>query len=152
MDSAFDLGAAFAGRLALGDPDHVPAGIYARQALQSLGWWQQVEDRLAPAPDVRIALTYVARGECALGVTFATDAAAASDQVEVVGRFDPSTHEPIVYPAAVVRGHARPEVLALLAYLRLPAAAAVFARHGFAVLNPPDPAPPRPLALPRQTE
>ena len=76
----FDFAGAFAGRLALGDPDHVPAGQYARQALEKLGWWPVLKSRIAPAPDVRAALVYVERGECAVGLVYATDAAQ-SDRV-----------------------------------------------------------------------
>ena len=65
----FDFASAFAGRLALGDPDHVPAGQYARQALAALGWWPALKTRIAPAPDVRAALVYVERGECAAGLS-----------------------------------------------------------------------------------
>ena len=68
-EKGFNFAGAFTGRLALGDPSHVPAGIYAKQAFQSLGWWPALVDRLAPAVDVRAALTYVKRGECKAGVT-----------------------------------------------------------------------------------
>ena len=65
----FDFAAAFSGRLALADPDHVPAGVYARQALEALGWWPRLGRRLAPAPHVLAALVYVERGECPVGIT-----------------------------------------------------------------------------------
>ena len=67
VDKGFNLAAVFTGRLAVGDPAHVPAGFYARQALVNLGWWPAFKDRIAPAPDVRAALAYVERGECAAG-------------------------------------------------------------------------------------
>lgn len=137
----FDFAGAFAGRLALGDPDHVPAGVYARQALERLGWWAAVRDRLASAPDVRAALVFVARGECSAGIVYATDAAV-SDRVEVVATFPDSLHAPIRYPAAAVMGRATPAVRQVLARLRTPAAAAVFRRQGFAVLATADSAAP----------
>ena len=87
----FDLAGVFRGRLAVGDPDHVPAGIYARQALQALGWWPALEHRLAPAPDVRAALLYVERGECEAGVVYATDAAI-SRRVRVAAELADSLH------------------------------------------------------------
>ena len=91
------------GRLALGNPDHVPAGIYARQALEALGLWPGVKDRLAPAADVRAALALVARGEAPSGIVYATDALLVPD-VRVVAEVPASLHEPIVYPAALITG------------------------------------------------
>ena len=88
-----------AGRLAMGDPDAVPAGIYGKQALTRLGVWPQVEGRLARAESVRAALALVARGEAPLGVVYATDARA-EPRVRVVGAFPPASHAPIVYPIA----------------------------------------------------
>ena len=90
----FDFASAFAGRLALADPDHVPAGIYARQVLTALGWWPSLEDRLAPAPHVRAALVYVERGESAAGIVYATDARGA--RVDLIAAIPDSLHEPIV--------------------------------------------------------
>ena len=130
----FDFAGSFEGRLALGDPGHVPAGIYARQALEKLGWWGALAGRLAPASDVRAALVFVERGECAAGVVYATDAAV-SGKVEVVAELPMSVHGPIVYPVAVVRGRVAEEVEQLLRFFRSPEAAAVFARHGFRSLN-----------------
>ena len=131
---SFAFATAFSGRLALGDPDHVPVGLYARQALAQLGWWQALEDRLAPAPDARAALVFVARGECAAGIVYATDAAV-SDKVEVVATLPDSLHDPIRYPLAAVKGRATPKVRRLLAFLHSDEAAAVFRRHGFIALS-----------------
>lgn len=135
---AFDLGDGanladqFSGRLAVADPAHVPAGIYARQTLQALGWWTGLTDRLAPAGDVRGALTWVERGECAAGIVYSTDAAA-STGVDVVMAFADSLHAPISYPAALVTGRVSAVTRRHLDTLRSPAARAVFRRHGFAV-------------------
>lgn len=138
----FDLAGAFRGRLAVGDPDHVPAGIYARQALQALGWWPALEHRLAPAPDVRAALLYVERGECEAGVVYATDAAV-SRRVRIAAELADSLHAPIRYPAAVVAGRDSPAVRRLVRRLRSHEAGEVFRRHGFALLaGPADPPPP----------
>lgn len=137
LSPGFDFAGAFAGRLALGDPDHVPAGVYARQALRRLGWWEGLRHRLAPAPDVRAALVFVERGECAAGIVYATDAAI-SARVEVVALLPDSLHAPIRYSAAATSGRATPAVLEVLARLRSPAAAAVFRRCGFTVLAAPD--------------
>ncbi len=131
---SFAFAAAFSGRLALGDPDHVPVGLYARQALVRLGWWRAFEDRLAPAPHARAALVFVARGECAAGIVYATDAAI-SDKVEIVATLPDSLHDPIRYSLAAVKGRATPKVRRLLAFLRSDEAAAVFHRHGFIALS-----------------
>jgi molybdate transport system substrate-binding protein len=126
----FALGATLgSGRLAIGDPDYVPAGIYAKAALVSLGVWDDVAARLAPAADVRAALALVERGEAAAGIVFATDVAA-SRRIRLVGLFPADSHPPILYEAALVTG-ARPEARAFLDYLRGPGSRAVFKRFGF---------------------
>jgi len=131
-EKGFDFAAAFTGRLALGDPSHVPAGIYAKQALQALGWWQALVDRLAPAVDVRAALSYVERGECKAGVIYATDAAI-SDNVAVLATLPPESHDPIIYPVAVIKDRNRPEVRKALAFLQSKPAVETFQRYGFRV-------------------
>jgi len=130
----FDFAGAFSGRLALGDPAHVPAGLYARQALERLGWWSPLEKRLAPAPDVRAALVYVERGECPAGIVYATDAVI-SPKVEVLAHLPSESHDPIVYPAAAVAGRETREVRRLLDFFQSLEAAQVFAKHGFTVLR-----------------
>lgn len=117
-------------RIATGDPDHVPVGKYARRALESLGQWQEVAPKLARADNVRAALALVERGEVALGVVYASDAAA-SDRVKVVAEFPERLHPPIVYPAALVAGAQTPAARLFLDFLRSAEARAVFARHGF---------------------
>jgi molybdate transport system substrate-binding protein len=131
----FPLAAALGrrGRLATGDPDHVPAGRYARAALTSLGVWNDVADRLVRAENVRVALTYVARGEAPLGVVYESDARI-EPGVRVVGLFPEASHPPILYPMALARG-AHPEARDLQAYLRGPEADAIFQRHGFRTLD-----------------
>jgi molybdate transport system substrate-binding protein len=123
----------FSGRLALGDPAHVPAGRYARQALENLGWWNSLSQRLAPAPDVRAALAYVERGQCSLGLVYATDARI-SERVKTIAILPDSLHQPIVYPLAALVDHTSPAVLRLLSFLRSSQAATVFAQHGFVPL------------------
>ncbi|MGE5545915.1 MAG: molybdate ABC transporter substrate-binding protein [Solirubrobacterales bacterium] len=131
IDAAFPFAATLGGgRLAVGDPDHVPAGLYARQALARLGAWPEVEHKLARAASVRAALALVERGEAPLGIVYASDATA-SRKVKLVGAFPPDSHDPIVYPVAIVAGNDTPAARALLAFLSSPEAKAVFARHGF---------------------
>jgi molybdate transport system substrate-binding protein len=130
----FDLsGALGAGRLAIADPDSVPAGKYGRQALTSLGVWNAVVDRLAPAENVRVALAYVARGETPLGIVYRTDAMNGPG-VRIVDSFPDSTHAPIVYPVALTRD-AKPDAAAFLAFLSSPEANGVFTKAGFSVLH-----------------
>lgn len=134
----FDFAGAFKGRLALGDPDHVPAGLYARQALQWLGWWAPLEDRLTPAADARAALAYVERGECAAGMVYATDVVASAG-VEVVATLPAETHAPIVYPVAVVKGPRSAAARRLLLLVQSAEAGSVFQKCGFVLLKPPSP-------------
>jgi molybdate transport system substrate-binding protein len=119
------------GRLAVGDPDHVPAGIYAKEALTHLGVWPSLEPRLARAEDVRGALALVERGEAPLGIVYVTDARV-STRVRIVGIFPEDSHSPIVYPAAIVKGSASPAVQAYFRFLASPQARTVFNRFGFA--------------------
>ncbi len=129
MEPGFAIENAFAGRLAVGDPDHVPAGRYTKQALKSLGWWGRLEGRLVPAMDVRAALRLVELGEADAGIVYASDASA-SRRVEVIGKFPKDSHDPIRYPAALCRG-ASAEGRAWLAFLSGPGGQRVFADHGF---------------------
>lgn len=119
-------------RLSMGDPDHVPAGIYGRQALESLGVWAPIEKRVARSKDVRAALTLVERGEATVGLVYATDAAI-TGKVKVVGTFPQTSHSPIIYPAAVVAGKRSPATDRFMALLRSPEAGAVFEKFGFSV-------------------
>ncbi|WP_321163539.1 molybdate ABC transporter substrate-binding protein [Sphingomonas sp. Leaf339] len=120
-------------RLAVGDPRSVPAGRYAQAALTRLGVWASVADRLAPAQDVRAALSYVARGEAPLGVVYETDAVA-EPAVRVVGLFPAASHPPIIYPAAVIRG-AKPGAVAFYRFLGGAEARAIFRRYRFRPLG-----------------
>ncbi|KUF10579.1 molybdate ABC transporter substrate-binding protein [Pseudoponticoccus marisrubri] len=121
-------------RLAMALVDAVPAGIYGRAALESLGLWGELSDRVAQADNVRAALALVALGEAPLGITYATDAQA-EPRVAVRHVFAADTHPPIRYPVAALREGA--DVDAFLAYLQGESAAAIFAAQGFAVLERP---------------
>lgn len=124
------------GRLAMGNPEHVPAGIYGKQALTALHVWKQVKDHVARAANVRAALALVALGDAPLGIVYRTDALA-SRKVKIVALFPTATHKPIVYPGALVKqaGHDDTAARAFLRFLRSDAAARVFARYGFKVLD-----------------
>ncbi|ESR26241.1 molybdate ABC transporter substrate-binding protein [Lutibaculum baratangense] len=118
------------GRLAVGDPDHVPAGIYAKQSLEALGFWGALEQRLARADDVRAALTLVSRGEASLGIVYATDAQV-DGGVKVVGHFPTDSHDPITYPFAVVADAPSGSAARLFDFLTGEEALAIYERHGF---------------------
>ncbi len=120
------------GRVATGDPAHVPVGIYAEQALKKLGIWDAVSPRLARADDVRSALLLVERGEAPAGIVYATDAAV-SKAVVVAGTFPANSHDPVSYPFAVMKAGDTPEARALMTYLSGPEARAVFVKRGFRV-------------------
>lgn len=120
------------GRLATGDPDHVPVGRYAKQALETLGVWTDIAPRLSRTDSPRSALALVERGEAPFGIVYATDAAV-TKKVKVVGTFPAASHDPIVYPVALVAGKDTPTARAFLEFTRGPEARAVFVRHGFAV-------------------
>ncbi len=130
----FDLvGRLGEGPLAMALIDSVPAGIYGRQALQSLGLWDQIEARVAQAENVRAALALVAMGEAPLGIVYASDALA-EPRVHVVATIPASAHDPILYQGAVVSQTAQPGAAAgLLDFLQMPAARQIFAAQGFSL-------------------
>jgi molybdate transport system substrate-binding protein len=135
LKAGADLAGALAGgKLAVGDVKAVPAGKYAKAALEKLGLWASVEASLAQAENVRAALALVARGEAKLGIVYATDAKA-EKQVEVAGVFPEDSHPPIVYPAAVVISSKNPDAEAFVTYLSSPKAQEIFAAQGFAILK-----------------
>jgi molybdate transport system substrate-binding protein len=115
--------------LATGDPDSVPVGRYAHEALANLGVWDQVAARLVRADSVRSALAFVDRGEAALGIVYATDALV-DKNVRVVDMFPPDSHMPIIYPVALTTG-ARADAAKFLAYIRGPAGDLAFQHYGF---------------------
>jgi molybdate transport system substrate-binding protein len=119
------------GRLALATVDSVPAGRYGKAALTALGVWDSVKDHLAQGEDVRATLAYVARGEAPLGIVYATDARV-EPRVRVIATFPENSHEPIVYPAALIKD-ANPDAARFLAYLRSREAGGIFAASGFEV-------------------
>lgn len=119
------------GRLAVGDPDSVPAGIYAKQALIHLGVWAQVASRLAPAANVKAALLLVERGEAPAGVVYRTDALA-DPKVKLIGTFPNSSHDPITYPIALIgKQTGTPQAAGLLQFLEGTQARAIYAANGF---------------------
>ena len=121
----------------IADPGHVPAGLYAKAALDALGLWQKIAGRAVRTADVRAALALVDRGEAAAGIVYATDAAISS-RVRIAGHFPPTSHPPIVYPLAVIAGRGSAAAARFYDHLLSAEAAEVFRAHGFLV----PPAPP----------
>jgi molybdate transport system substrate-binding protein len=131
----FDLASAAGdGKIAVCAIDSCPAGIYAKEALESLGVFAGVEPKLAQADNVRNALNLVSRGEAKFGIVYATDARA-DPKVKVVSTFPASSHNPIVYPVALVAASANPDAAFFLAYLTSQAATRFFLEQGFEVLS-----------------
>jgi molybdate transport system substrate-binding protein len=118
------------GRLAMADPDSVPAGRYGKAALTGLGLWSGIEARVARAENVRAALALVERGNAPLGVVYETDARA-SRQVRVVAAFPSGSHPPIRYPIAIMADSAAPDARGYYDFLLSAEGRAIFARHGF---------------------
>lgn len=121
-------------RIAVGDPDHVPAGRYAKQALESLDLWQQAMPLLARANNVRGALALVERGESPFGIVYATDAQIAK-KVKTVATFPASSHKAIEYPLVMVNSNANAATSSFYQYLQSDAAQAIFVKYGFKVLS-----------------
>ncbi|MEA1651680.1 molybdate ABC transporter substrate-binding protein [Nitrospirillum sp. BR 11164] len=135
LDQALDA-AQTGGRLAVGDPAAVPAGKYAKAALQTLGAWDKVRDHLAPAENVRAALALVARGEAPFGIVYKTDAMA-EPGVRIVATFPADSHAPILYPIALAKEATSAQARAFLDFLASPKARPLFEAQGFTVLSAP---------------
>ncbi|VVE35865.1 molybdate ABC transporter substrate-binding protein [Pandoraea soli] len=118
------------GKLAMGDPAHVPAGLYGKAALEKLGLWSKVQGKVAAADNVRNALLLVARGEAPYGIVYKTDANA-EKRVRIAGTFPADSHAPIVYPVAVTKQANRADADPFYRFLQTPAAQATFQRFGF---------------------
>lgn len=114
-------------RIALGG-EGVPAGVYGQEALQAIGMWKVVDDRIVRAESVRAVLAYVERGEVDAGIVYATDAKA-SEKVRVIYEFEPGMHGEIVYPLVLLSERGR----GLFEFMRSEAARSIFERHAFVV-------------------
>lgn len=129
------VGALRGGKIALADPDSVPAGKYAREALTHFGVWDAVASSVARAENVRSALRFVETGDAAAGIVYATDAAAAGSAVQIVGVFPAGSHTPITYPAALVAGKADGPGPAFLDFLTSGPARKAFEDAGFGLVR-----------------
>jgi molybdate transport system substrate-binding protein len=120
------------GRLAMADPAAVPAGKYGKAALEKLGVWASVANKVAPAQDVRAALLLVSRGEAPLGIVYQTDAVA-DKNVKIVATFPESSHPPIIYPIAILASSTNGVAPVYVQYLLSPKAEPFFEKQGFVV-------------------
>ncbi len=132
IDKSFDFTRVVQSKWCTGDTKSVPVGKYAKQALTSIGWWDKVSTRLVETEDVRAALNFVARGECQLGIVYATDAAI-SKNVVIIGTFPENTHQPIIYPIGLVKKNT--ESMKFYKFLQSSQAKKVFKKYGFSVLK-----------------
>lgn len=123
----------YADKFAMGDPGHVPVGMYGKGALEKLGVWAKIVTQVIPAKDTRSGLLLVETGQTPLGLVYATDAAA-SHKVSVVYTLPQSSHEPICYPLALLPG-ANQDAVAFGNYLKSDEAVSVFGQAGFEIVN-----------------
>jgi molybdate transport system substrate-binding protein len=133
MNVQTQLTAQFSGKLCTGDPAYVPVGKYAKQALEYYNWWNSVQNRVVGTEDVRTSLALVERGECDLGIVYATDANA-SKKVKVVAQFPESSHKPIIYPGALTQT-ANKDAEQFWQFLQSDPAKQIFQQYGFGVLE-----------------
>jgi molybdate transport system substrate-binding protein len=122
------------GLLAVGDPAHVPVGQYAQAALEHLKLWPEMENRIAPAKDVRAGLVLVERAESPLGIVYASDAAV-SDKVRIVGVFPSDSHPNIDYPVAAIKSPDSEAALKFIEFLSGPKAGGIWEKYGFEVIG-----------------
>ena len=134
MSKDFNFPNAFYGKLCTGETESVPAGIYAKQSLKNLNWWDNIKTRVVGTQDVRAALAFVARGECDAGIVYETDAKV-SNKVEIIATFPETSHEPIAYPLALVK-NASAQAADFYDYLQSAKAKAIFTKYGFSISTP----------------
>src|SRR5476649_1168185 len=124
------------GRIAVADVKAVPAGLYAKAALESLGAWAAAEPKLAQAENVRATLAFVARGETPIGIVYETDAKI-EPKVKIIGVFPDGSYPPVTYPVAATAASKNAQIASYLNFLRSGAAKAIFERYGFSFLTKP---------------
>lgn len=135
IEPGFDLGQRLGeNKLAMGAVETVPAGKYGKAALEKLGIWPSVENKVAGAESVRAALLLVSRGEAPYGIVYQTDAAA-DPGVAIVGTFPNDSHDPIIYPAAILADSKKPAAQGYLDFLKSSAAAPFFEKQGFTIVK-----------------
>jgi molybdate transport system substrate-binding protein len=124
------------GRIAVADVKAVPAGLYAKAALEKLGAWSAAEPKLAQAENVRATLAFVARGEAPIGIVYETDAKV-EPKVKTIGVFPDNSYPPVTYPIAATAETKKASAAQYLSFLRSAAAKAIFEKYGFSFLIKP---------------
>lgn len=122
-----------ADKFAIGDPESVPAGKYAKQALTTLGLYDSMQDKFVLGSDVRQVLEWVKAGEVPYGIVYKTDAQVALDDLKIVYEFEDGTHDPVVYPIALLTD--KQEAKDFYEYLKGDEAKAIFEEFGYEVMN-----------------
>ncbi len=134
IDQGFDIvKLAGDGRIAIADVKAVPAGLYAKAALEKLGAWAAAEPKLAQAENVRATLAFVARRETPIGIVYETDAKV-EPKVKIIGTFPDGSYPPVTYPVAATADTKKADVAQYLGFLRSGAAKAIFEKYGFSFL------------------
>lgn len=123
------------GRIAVADVKAVPAGLYAKAALEKLGGWTAAEPKLAQAGNVRATLAFVARGETPVGIVYETDARI-EPKVKIIGAFPDGSYPTVTYPVAAT-ATSKAGATRYLNFLATPAAKVIFERFGFSFLIKP---------------
>jgi molybdate transport system substrate-binding protein len=131
MINSFEFAKQLTGKLCLGDTAHVPAGIYAKQALVSLDWWKKIKSSVVGSKDARATLALIERGECTAGIIYSTDASA-SKKIELIAAFPEKSHNAIVYPVAAVIS-ASHSSNTFINYLSSRPAMQIFKKYGFKI-------------------
>lgn len=131
LSTAHSLATAFDGKLCTGEPETVPVGKYAKEALEKLALWHSIKARIVGTEDVRSALAFVERGECAAGIVYNSDAKN-NTKVTIIDSFPEESHTPIIYPIALIKQSESAQ--AFLHYLTQSEATAIFNQYGFNAL------------------
>ena len=118
------------GRLAIGDPSHVPAGIYAKTALKNLGVWKLLASRTARTSDARNTLALIERAAVPVGIVYRSDVIV-SDRARIVDTFPETAHPPIVYQLSIIKEYDTAEVRRFFKFLKSNKARAIFKKYGF---------------------
>ncbi|RZJ21023.1 MAG: molybdate ABC transporter substrate-binding protein [Acinetobacter sp.] len=130
--SGFNFAQSFKGHLCTGQMESVPAGKYAKQSLIKLNWLNSLNGRIVGTDDVRLALAFVERGECEVGIVYKTDALI-SQKVKIIGIFPADSHHPIIYPIALTKqGEKNADAIHFEKFIKTsPQAKSIFQKYGF---------------------
>ena len=124
----------FNGTIAIGNPDSVPAGQYAKEVLTSMGIWNDTEPKLSLGTDVTAVLNQVAEGSAECGIVYATDAKSNENVTVVCEAPNGTLKTPVIYPMAELKNPKNPDAAkAFMDFLQTPEAKAIFEKYGFTI-------------------